>query len=111
MLYAPQRSPEVDLIFVHGLGGGSIRTWCKNHNRSLCWPREWLPRDLGLDKVRVSTFGYNAAILSKSKTKANISDFAKSLLAAIKYEKDEGMNDLGIGKVRFPFKKVEQDVG
>lgn len=58
-----------------------------------------MPEDLGFDKVRVLTFGYNAEVLSRTKTKANISDFAKGLLAAMKYEKNGAMEDLGIGKV------------
>ncbi|KAL6714385.1 hypothetical protein ACLMJK_007808 [Lecanora helva] len=98
VLYAPKSEPVVDLIFVHGLGGASIKTWCKNHDRNLCWPKYWVPGDLGNDNVRVLTFGYNAEVLSKTKTKANISDFAKSLLAAMKFEKDAEMEDLGIGK-------------
>ncbi len=100
MLHEPAAAQVVDIIFVHGLGGASKGTWCKNYDRKLCWPKEWLPEDLGPDKVRVLTFGYNAGVSSKTKTKVNISDFAKGLLAAMKYGKDRGMRDLGIGKVR-----------
>ena len=100
VLHAPDTAPAVDLIFVHGLGGASTRTWCKGHDPSLCWPKYWLPEDLGYDNVRVLTFGYNAEVLSKTKTKANISDFAKSLLAGMKFEKNAAMEDLGIGNVR-----------
>ena len=98
-MYQPTAPQAVDLVFVHGLGGASSKTWCKNYDQILCWPREWLPEDLGPGKVRVLTFGYNAEVASKSKTKVNISDFAKGLLAAMKYEKDREMEDLGIGKV------------
>lgn len=100
VLYTPDEVPAVDLIFVHGLGGASVRSWCKGYHRNLCWPKFWLPEDLGLENVRVLTFGYNAEVLSKTKTKANISDFAKGLLAAMKYQKNGAMEDLGIGKVR-----------
>jgi len=100
VLYAPEEAPAVDIIFVHGLGGASVRTWCKEKDPNLCWPRYWLPEDLGSGNVRVLTFGYNSEVLSKTKTKANISDFAKSLLAAMKYEKNGTMEDLGIGRVR-----------
>ncbi|KAI4158780.1 MAG: hypothetical protein LQ342_007127 [Letrouitia transgressa] len=100
ILYAPPGAQAVDLIFLHGLGGASIKTWCKEYDRSLCWPKYWLPEDLGLQNVRVLTFGYNAEVLSKTKTKANISDFAKGLLAAMKFEKNEAMENLGVGEVR-----------
>lgn len=45
------------------------------------------------------TYGYNAEVFSRTKTVANISDFANGLLAAIKYKKGEDMEDIGIGKV------------
>ncbi|KAL9611265.1 MAG: hypothetical protein Q9167_004091 [Letrouitia subvulpina] len=103
VLYAPPGAHAVDLIFLHGLGGASVRTWCKEYDRSLCWPKYWLPEDLGSQNVRVLTFGYNAEVLSKTKTKANISDFAKGLLAAMKFEKNKAMEDLGIGEVPIVF--------
>jgi hypothetical protein len=67
-----------DIIFVHGRGGGSRKTWTKNDNPDLYWPQEWLPQDPAFQNVRIHMFGYDsnwdkASIL-------NIHDFAKSLL-------------------------------
>ena len=100
VLYSPSESPTVDIIFIHGLGGGSIKTWCKNGDRNLCWPRNWLPSEPGFGSIRLLSFGYDAAIISRTKTVSTVSDFAKSLLAELKYGKDDAMEDLGIGKAR-----------
>ncbi|OCK98088.1 uncharacterized protein K441DRAFT_545195, partial [Cenococcum geophilum 1.58] len=44
------------IIFVHGLGGGSIKTW----NRSgICWPRDLLP-DWMENCARIMTWGYDS---------------------------------------------------
>ena len=99
LVHDPVDSPAVDLIFVHGLGGASVRSWCFHHDQALFWPKHWLPSDLNETKVRILTFGYNAEVLSKTRTKANISDFAKSLLASMKYERSGSLKDVEIGKV------------
>jgi hypothetical protein len=92
-VYNPPLSAIADLIFVHGLGGGSRSTWCKNNDPSLFWPQEWLSSDAKFEDVRIYTFGYNSKLGSESIL--NINDFAKSLLGAI-YE--------------CPFKPGESDV-
>ena len=101
VLYDPgaAQAPIVDIILVHGLGGTSIRTWCQNGDRSLCWPKNWLPREPGFEQVRVLTFGYDAGILSRTKTVSSISDFAKTLLSEMKHGKNNSMEDLNIGNV------------
>ena len=99
LVHDPVDSPAVDLIFVHGLGGASVRSWCYHHDQALFWPKYWLPNDLNENKVRILTFGYNAEVLSKTRTKANISDFAKSLLASMKYERSGSLKEVEIGKV------------
>ena len=71
-----------DLIFVHGMGGGSRSTWTKSSDESLYWPGEWLPHDSGFRDVRIHSFGYNSNWEKESTL--NIHDFAKSLLGAIK---------------------------
>lgn len=80
-LFEPQGSVVVDLIFVHGLGGGSRSTWTKSFDSSLFWPQEWLPRDAGFHDVRIHSFGYDSN-WGKSSI-LNIHDFAKSLLGSI----------------------------
>lgn len=80
-LYEPPASTIVDLIFVHGLGGGSRSTWTKSDDPSLYWPQEWLPHDPGFRDVRIHSFGYNANWNKESTL--NLHDFAKSLLGSI----------------------------
>lgn len=80
-LYNPPDGIVVDLIFVHGVNGGSQSTWTKNGDPSLFWPQEWLPKDQAFQDVRIHTFGYASAIAQESVL--NIPDFARSLLYSI----------------------------
>lgn len=80
-LWEPQESVIADLIFVHGLGGGSRKTWTKDKNPGLFWPEMWLPQDLGFRDVRIHSFGYDSRLDHESIL--NIHDFSKSLLASI----------------------------
>ncbi|KXX77173.1 Vegetative incompatibility protein HET-E-1 [Madurella mycetomatis] len=77
----PDQKPAADIIFVHGLNGGSRSTWSKGGNPELFWPREWLPKEDDLHDVRIHTFGYPAGVTRESIL--SIPDFARSLLAAI----------------------------
>jgi len=79
-LYAPAGSVVVDLVFVHGLNGGSQSTWCKG-DASNFWPKEWLPNDKAFKDVRIHTFGYSSGISRESIL--NVQDFAASLMSAI----------------------------
>ncbi|KAH9889621.1 hypothetical protein F4778DRAFT_384145 [Xylariomycetidae sp. FL2044] len=83
-VYTPNLNKEAiaDLIFVHGLNGGSQSTWCKGGDPSYFWPRAWLSKDEAFEDVRIHSFGYPSAISRDSIL--NIRDFARSLLAAIK---------------------------
>ena len=69
---------DVDIIFVHGLGGSSYRTWSWNRDTDHFWP-QWLPLDPELGSSRIFTFGYNANIKG-SGSNLNIIDFARDLL-------------------------------
>lgn len=100
MLYTPEGTPTVDIIFVHGLGGTSRQTWSYNRDAELFWPKLWLPKERDICTARVLTFGYNAHFLSTGPNSiSGISDFAKSLLFDMKFGKDDGSEDLGVGKV------------
>jgi hypothetical protein len=80
-LYEPPNPPIVDLIFVHGLNGGSQSTWTKN-DISTFWPKEWLKEDAHFaDACRIHTFGYNSGVSEKSVL--SVADFSHKLLAAI----------------------------
>jgi hypothetical protein len=72
---------NADLIFVHGLGGGSRKTWTKSGDPSLYWPKEWLPDDEALQDVRIHSFGYDSDWGKKSIL--SIHDFANGLLNSI----------------------------
>jgi hypothetical protein len=79
--YNPCQDAVADLIFIHGLNGGSQSTWTKNGNPSLFWPREWLPKDEAFQDVRIHTFGYASSISRESVL--SVPDFARSLLGSI----------------------------
>ena len=81
-VFRPLKKAIADLIFIHGLGGGSRKTWSRNGDSVLFWPQEWLGQDLGFRDVRIHTFGYDSNWEKESIL--NIHDFAKSLLEWIK---------------------------
>ncbi|GIJ87379.1 hypothetical protein Asppvi_006285 [Aspergillus pseudoviridinutans] len=65
LLFSPEQ-PLIDLIFVHGLGGGSRKTWSKTASASHYWPKEWLPRDPAFKNVRVHSFGMGGLVIKKA---------------------------------------------
>ena len=75
--------PVIDFIFVHGLGGGSRKTWSKSHNPYHYWPKEWLSQDPEFSCVRVHSFGYKADWNERKESVLDIHDFALSLLGEI----------------------------
>lgn len=80
-LFEPSDPVIADIVFVHGLGGGSRSTWTKSLDPSLFWPQKWLSQDQGFKDVRIHSFGYNSNWDKESTL--NIHDFAKSLLGSI----------------------------
>ncbi|MCJ1466023.1 hypothetical protein MMC07_004642 [Pseudocyphellaria aurata] len=104
VIYEPEKTRSLDVIFVHGLGGTSRQTWSKNRDENLFWPGRWLPSEPSLSTARILSFGYNAHFMSMGQNSiANISDFAKDLLYDMRLGKDRAMGDLGIGKVPITF--------
>ena len=104
VLYQPKTTtPSLDIIFIHGLGGTSRQTWCKNRDRDLFWPERWLPFEPDISTARILTFGYNAHFMSSAGASPilNISDFAKDLLYDMRFGKDGNMENLEIGQVAF----------
>ncbi|KAI1190713.1 hypothetical protein F5B17DRAFT_37040 [Nemania serpens] len=87
----------LDIIFVHGLGGHSRKTWSRNHDPSFFWPELWLPLEPDMGNTRIFTFGYNAAWRGATKSISNITDFAKELLFEMRFGKDSLGEDLNIG--------------
>ncbi|KAI3320814.1 hypothetical protein HD806DRAFT_537878 [Xylariaceae sp. AK1471] len=80
LLYDPPDA-LIDLIFVHGLRGGSIKTWCKNEDLKYFWPQAWLPREQDLQNARIHSFGYNADWADTKETALDLHDFGRALLA------------------------------
>lgn len=79
LLYAPSE-PLIDFIFVHGLGGGSRKTWSKTSSITHYWPQEWLPKDSAFENVRMHSFGYDSDWVKGKDNCLNIHHFGKSLL-------------------------------
>ncbi|KAL8347465.1 hypothetical protein RB601_003101 [Gaeumannomyces tritici] len=82
LLHEPP-DPRVDLVFVHGLGGGSRKTWSKTASQSHYWPQEWLPQDPAFGSVRIHSYGYDSDYLRGNKDCLNVHLFGKSFLGAL----------------------------
>ncbi|KAI1365444.1 hypothetical protein F5Y08DRAFT_338715 [Xylaria arbuscula] len=95
VIHQPDQT-SINVIFVHGLGGHSIKTWSKNHDPSLFWPQLWLPFEPGFENARIFTFGYDAAWRGAAKSVSNVTDFAKELLFELQFGKDASGEDLDI---------------
>ena len=78
VLFGPNK-PDIDFVFIHGLGGSSLKTWSFERQTRNFWPT-WLCREPELAAARIFTFGYNADFRGPS-TILNITDFAKDLLS------------------------------
>ncbi|RJE19393.1 hypothetical protein PHISCL_08270 [Aspergillus sclerotialis] len=98
VLHAPEsKRRTVDILFIHGLGGSSLRTWYMNGDFDFLWPKKWLPEEPDLSTARILTFGYNANFAArKGRASLTIGDFANDLLFHMKYNYD---NDGKMGPV------------
>ncbi|KAK7429330.1 hypothetical protein QQZ08_004142 [Neonectria magnoliae] len=79
LLHSPPE-PQIDFIFVHGLGGCSRKTWCKD---SQYWPQEWLPKEPAFKNVRIHSYGYDTDYLKGKEDCLNIHHIGKSFLGEI----------------------------
>ncbi|RKK89759.1 hypothetical protein BFJ68_g16634 [Fusarium oxysporum] len=85
LLSCPPDDPLLDLIFVHGLGGASVKTWCRSEDATLFWPKAWLPREAGFRNIRIHSYGYDADWKSSRATPTiNIHDFGQQLLERLR---------------------------
>ncbi|OBT40573.1 hypothetical protein VE00_08569 [Pseudogymnoascus sp. WSF 3629] len=80
--------PLIDFIFVHGLGGGSRKTWSMSPDPMHYWPEEWLPQDPNFRHVRIHSFGYKADWDERKESTLTVHDFARSLLGEVKCSPD-----------------------
>ncbi|TVY71558.1 Vegetative incompatibility protein HET-E-1 [Lachnellula suecica] len=82
LLHCPSEA-FIDFIFVHGLGGGSRKTWSKTSSLTHFWPQEWLPKDPAFKCVRVHSFGYDSDWAKGKGGCQNVHHFGKSLLGEL----------------------------
>ncbi|KAK0388967.1 hypothetical protein NLU13_2544 [Sarocladium strictum] len=76
--------PIIEIVFVHGLGGDSRKTWgATDHGHRCCWPADWLPNKPGFERVRVHTFGYDTKFLRGTGNCLNIHHIGKLLLGEL----------------------------
>ncbi|PGG97951.1 hypothetical protein GX51_07064 [Blastomyces parvus] len=94
-LHEPE-NPRVDFIFVHGLAGGSRKTWSLTKDMKHFWPKSWLPEDPAFKDVRIHSFGYSSDWHKGKDNAMNIRDFAMSLLTAIELCPGFGTDDTPI---------------
>lgn len=89
VLYTPVEERTIDIIFIHGLGGTSLRTWCRNRDPEFLWPKHWLPDEVDMSTARILTYGYHAHFSSKrEQTSLTLNDFASDLLFRMKYDEE-----------------------
>ena len=100
--------PLIDFIFVHGLGGGSRKTWSKSSDPYHYWPKEWLSRDPEFSCVRVHSFGYKADWTERKDSVLNIHDFALSLLGEIQSNPD--IRRSKVSSDHLYFSRIQPDV-
>lgn len=102
-------TPLVDVFFVHGLGGKSEQSWSRHKTKESFWPR-WLKQELGLERARLSTFGYPSTILpTLSKDITTIRDFAADFLFQATQYANEENKEVPMGQVRFYEPHFRQD--
>ncbi|KAM7192873.1 hypothetical protein V8F20_008670 [Naviculisporaceae sp. PSN 640] len=77
-------APSTEIIFIHGLGGGSRKSWSYSSDPKHYWPLAWLPTDDDFADVRIHTFGYKADWGERRQSILNIHAFAQSLLGALR---------------------------
>ena len=74
---------DVDIVFVHGLGGHFQDTWTfKTGTKAFFWPLDHLAANL--PGARIFSYGYATGGLRATKSKARIRDFSKSLLESLR---------------------------
>ncbi|KAL2024346.1 hypothetical protein VTK56DRAFT_8828 [Thermocarpiscus australiensis] len=82
LLHEPSE-PRIDFIFVHGLFGGSRRTWSYSSEPGMFWPKEWLPNEVGFRHVRLHSYGYNSDWTTRKESYLTIHDFGQALIADV----------------------------
>ncbi|KAI0967043.1 NACHT and WD domain protein [Xylaria arbuscula] len=71
--------PLIHIVFVHGLRGGSFKTWRKGDDPRLFWPQNWLPTEHDLRNASIHSFGYDSDWGSFNPSVLNVHDFGQTL--------------------------------
>ncbi len=72
--------PLVDVVFVHGLRGGSVKTWRKGVDPDNFWPQCWLPSEPGFHHCNIYSFGYDSDWATSEPSILDIHAFGQNLL-------------------------------
>ncbi|KAK1719403.1 uncharacterized protein BDZ83DRAFT_585306, partial [Colletotrichum acutatum] len=80
LLHEPSET-AIDFVFIHGLGGGSRKTWSHSAEIGMFWPKDWLPNEAGFKHVRIHSFGYNSDWTTRKDSRLTVHDFGQALLA------------------------------
>ncbi|KAK3934261.1 hypothetical protein QBC46DRAFT_454314 [Diplogelasinospora grovesii] len=71
--------PLIDLIFVQGLRGGSVKSWRGGWDPMLFWPQHWLPMQTEFRNARIHSFGYDSDWSSTGRSVLNVHEFGRAL--------------------------------
>ena len=93
ILYEPATSvvPSVDIVALHGLGGGCYSTWAADNG--CVWLRDLLKEDA--DTARVMTYGYDAGMWKKAPKDAPY-NFGRNFLSVLddkRLKRDQGVRE------------------
>ncbi|KAI0181154.1 WD40-repeat-containing domain protein [Hypoxylon sp. FL1284] len=80
----PPGTVAAEIVFIHGLGGGSRKTWSYSPSPDHYWPQAWLPNDLDFAHTRIHSFGYKSDWAERQRSLLTIRDFAESLVGELK---------------------------
>lgn len=104
ILHEPTVPAIADLVFIHSLGGGSVRSWSDDESAESFWPLDWLPSEHLLEFARVHTYGYSSTISAASLDRIlDLSDHAKDLLDKLRFGSGREGHSLEIGCVPLIF--------
>ncbi|SMY21055.1 unnamed protein product [Zymoseptoria tritici ST99CH_1A5] len=104
VLHEPEGTPISDLVFVHGLGGGSVRTWSADARPGSYWPLDWLAKEPLIASTRISTYGYNShATATDPDRLLDLAELAKDLLTKLRFGLGREGRSLNVGCVPLIF--------
>jgi pimeloyl-ACP methyl ester carboxylesterase len=86
LVHKPTSQVSVDLIFVHGLRGGSQKTWTyHDHRYNFFWPEQGLAEDPDFDSVRIHSYGYSSDWAMRRENPMGIDGFGRAFLDELQF--------------------------